>query len=138
MMKIYFLIVPFSYSFMPDSGLLNLTHRDGHSPSSLKPLEPNKTYRVRLQLDSAAYVIAAGHKLRLALSSNYWPTVWPSAFPTCITIHPGNDNMLSLPVRAAGESVLERDRKSRQFEPPPSEATALPVDWVRDAAAPTR
>ena len=57
-------------------GLLNLTHRDGHE--ELKPLEPGRRYKVRIQLNECGQRIGAGNRLRLAISSAYWPIVWPS------------------------------------------------------------
>src|SRR5262249_48789010 len=35
-------------------------------------------YAVRLPLRDVAHAFAPGHRLRLALSTSYWPIVWPS------------------------------------------------------------
>ena len=56
-------------------GLLNLHHRTD-PPTALVPGE---CMQVSLTLDQMAYRLAPGHRLRLALSSTYWPWVWPSA-----------------------------------------------------------
>ncbi|KRS18669.1 CocE/NonD family hydrolase [Roseovarius indicus] len=77
-------------------GILNLTHRDSHEHP--EPLEPGKTYRVRVKLNDAAHSFAAGHTLRLALSTSYWPVVWPSPEPATLTIDLAN-SVLRLPVR---------------------------------------
>jgi putative CocE/NonD family hydrolase len=55
--------------------VLNLTHHDGHANPT--PLEPGRRYRVRLQLNDTAYAFAPGHRIRIALSSTYWPITWP-------------------------------------------------------------
>ena len=42
---------------------------------------------VELRLDDVAYRAAAGNRLRLALSSAYWPLVWPSPQTVTLTLH---------------------------------------------------
>jgi putative CocE/NonD family hydrolase len=91
-------------------GLLNLTHRDGHV--DLKPVAPGKRYRVAIRLNELGQRIGAGNRLRLALSTAYWPIVWPSPEPVALTIATGVSH-LDLPVR------LERpeDAALKPFEP---------------------
>jgi putative CocE/NonD family hydrolase len=79
-------------------GLLNLTHRS--SSASPEPLVPGERYRVRLQLNYIGTQIPEGHRIRLSLSSSYWPIAWPSPTPARLTIHT-DDARLHLPVRAA-------------------------------------
>lgn len=81
-------------------GVLNLTHRDGHERP--EPVRPGALMEVSLRFDDIAYRLPAGHTLRVAVSSCYWPLVWPSPEPVTLTIHGG---VLALPVRdAAGEA----------------------------------
>jgi hypothetical protein len=77
-------------------GLLNLTHRGG--PENPEPLPPGKRTRVRVRLNDIAQVVPAGHRLRLAVSTAYWPLAWPSPAPVRLTIHAGSGR-LDLPVR---------------------------------------
>jgi hypothetical protein len=79
-------------------GLLNLTHRDGHEHPTA--LEPGRRYRVRLQLNDVAHAFPPGHRIRLALSSTYWPLAWPSPEAATLTVHAG-PSALTLPVRPA-------------------------------------
>jgi uncharacterized protein len=78
-------------------GVLNLTHRDSHAQPT--PLEPGRRYRVRLPLNDIAYEFPAGHRLRLALSTSYWPIVWPSPAPATVTVFTGASSILILPER---------------------------------------
>jgi predicted acyl esterase len=78
-------------------GLLNLTHRDSHEHPTA--LVPGKSYRVRLVLDDTAYTFVPGHRIRLALSTSYWPMVWPSPAPATVMVRTGTST-LALPVRA--------------------------------------
>ena len=91
-------------------GILNLTHRDGHEV--LKPLEPGRSYKVRLQLNEFGQRVGAGNRLRLAISTSYWPIVWPSPEPVTLTVLTGRSS-LSLPVRPPNEA----DGQLRPFEP---------------------
>jgi putative CocE/NonD family hydrolase len=77
--------------------VLNLTHRDGHE--RLEPLVPGRRYHVELRLRAAAHAFPAGHRLRVAVSADYWPWVWPSPEPVALTVFTGAESRLSVPVR---------------------------------------
>ena len=67
---------PSGESLRVSYGVLNLTHRESHEQPAL--LAPGERYRVRIQLNDAGSVFPAGHKVRLAISTAYWPMIWPS------------------------------------------------------------
>jgi putative CocE/NonD family hydrolase len=77
-------------------GVLNLTHRNGHETPA--PLEAGHRYQVRIQLNDAGSVFPVGHKIRLAVSTTYWPMVWPAPVKSTVTLFGGT---LDLPTRAA-------------------------------------
>ena len=83
-------------------GVLNLSHRDGHEHP--RALEPGKRYRVTLQLDDAAHAFAIGHRIRLALSTAYWPLIWPSPEAVTLTLF-GGHGRLDLPRRPARDET---------------------------------
>ena len=56
---------------------------------------------VVLELQAAAYRIPAGHRLRLSLSSAYWPLAWPSPRPVTLSVWPGG-SLVILPVAGPG------------------------------------
>jgi uncharacterized protein len=97
-------------------GVLNLTHREGHGEP--KPMVPGQRTKVRLRLNDAGHRFAAGHQLRLALSTAYWPIVWPAPRAATLTIHTGASSLL-LPVR---QSRAE-DAKVKFAAPEKSPAT---------------
>ncbi|MBV9752414.1 MAG: hypothetical protein JO188_07840 [Hyphomicrobiales bacterium] len=76
-------------------GVLNLTHRESHAEPS--PLEPGSFYLVRLKLNDCGYAFAKGHRMRLALSSAYWPLIWPAPKTATLTLR--SPAKLVLPVR---------------------------------------
>ena len=77
-------------------GILNLAHRDGHETPA--PLVPGRRYQVRIQLNDAGVVFPAGHRIRVAISTSYWPMIWPTPEKATVTVLGG---ILELPVRAA-------------------------------------
>jgi len=85
---------PSGESLRASYGVLNLTHRDGHERPA--PLAPAERYRVRIQLNDAGSVFPAGHRVRLALSTAYWPMIWPAPEKATLLISGGT---LDLPVR---------------------------------------
>jgi predicted acyl esterase len=91
-------------------GVLNLTHRNGHD--RLAPLEPGKRVRVRVQMNEIGHIFPAGHRIRLAISTAYWPTIWPSPRPVRLLVHT-DGSQLVLPIRER-QSSDERVH----FEPP--------------------
>ncbi len=79
-------------------GLLNLTHRESHE--SPTPLTPGKSYRVRVQLNDMAQVFPAGHRIRVSISTTYWPLAWPSPEAAMLTIR-SEGSAVILPIRGA-------------------------------------
>jgi putative CocE/NonD family hydrolase len=79
-------------------GLLNLTHRDGSAHPS--PLTPGRQYRVKVRLNHIAQRFPAGHRLRLSLSTSYWPLAWPPPEPVRLTVEAGASRLV-LPQRQA-------------------------------------
>ena len=84
-------------------GVLNLTHRESHEHP--QPLQPGQRYRIPVTLNDVAYAFPAGHRLRIAVSGNYWPLVWPAPEPVVLTLFAGASH-LALPVyRSDGETA---------------------------------
>ncbi len=111
-------------------GLFNLCHRNGHDrPEHLTPGEP---FQVRIPLNHIAQSFPAGHRIRLGLSTSYWPLAWPPPRPVRLTVHPV-DSALLLPVRPRRD---DDDRALRPFGVPegaePSHRTIVKgpqYDW---------
>ncbi|KAB7619641.1 CocE/NonD family hydrolase [Alkalilimnicola sp. S0819] len=83
-------------------GLLNLTHRDGHE--NPQPLKPGHPYPVRVQFNGIAQVIPAGHRLRLSISSSYFPLAWPAPEPAMLRLCCARSR-LNVPVRPSDVSA---------------------------------
>jgi len=59
---------------------------------------PGDFYDVTLTLDETGYRLAPGHRLRLALSTAYWPLVLPGPRPVTATLRAGAGAVLALPI----------------------------------------
>ncbi|MFF8288428.1 CocE/NonD family hydrolase [Streptomyces sp. NPDC016309] len=62
---------------------------------------PAGPVEVVVDLDGTGYAFAPGHRVRLAVSSAYWPCLWPGPHTAGFTVDPGA-GALRLPVRAPG------------------------------------
>jgi hypothetical protein len=74
---------------------------------------------VRLPLNDVGRAFPAGHRIRLALSTAYWPIAWPAPEPVTLTLYAGAST-LTLPVRPP-------DRADRALPPLPPVETAPPL-----------
>jgi hypothetical protein len=119
-------------------GLLNLTHRDGSAHPS--PLTPGQQYRVTVTLNHIAQRFPAGHRLRLSISTSYWPLAWPPPTPVRLGIQTGTSRLL-LPARPARSA--DADIGFGPVEAAPSatktQRTTPHHNWrvIRDLAADT-
>lgn len=112
----------------------NLTHRESHETPSA--LVPGQTYNAEFALNACAHRLKAGHRLRLSLSTSYWPVVWPAPKPVTITLDE-NAFMLTLPVRKSEDLILPLN--PAPMEPMVSDAARMlrPADgWAKDHVEP--
>jgi uncharacterized protein len=116
-------VAPDRASLLVTRGLLNLTHRDGHAEAC--PLEPGRRYDVVVRLDAIAHAVPAGHRLRVSISTAYWPWAWPSPEPVTLALHGGT---LTLPVRPPHE-----EPEPRPFEEP-EWAAPLEIEVIEPGA----
>jgi putative CocE/NonD family hydrolase len=102
-------VAPDGASTRVSFGILNLTHDAGHGTATT--LRPGERRRIRLQLNEAGHRFRKGCRLRLALSTAYWPIVWPSPEPVTLTLFTSASRLL-LPVRSAAQGP------EAEFPPP--------------------
>ncbi len=103
--------------------VLNLTHRDGSAEP--RAMVPGESVTIRLPLKFCGHRFPAGHRIRLALSTSYWPLIWPARDAATLTLSTAGSR-LSLPVRRPSGP----DPEVRFAEPRHGPAT--PVTKVRD------
>lgn len=102
--------------------MLNLTQRNGDEFP--EPLKPGKRTRVRIRLHDCAHRFSAGNRIRVAVSTTYWPAFWPSPEAVNLSVHTeGSD--LELPVRPASPADAELTPFGPHFIPETSGRTTL-------------
>ncbi len=108
-------------------GLLNLTHRNSHEHP--EPLEPGRTYTVEVPFKHVAQTFRAGHRIRLSISTSYFPLAWPAPEPVTLTILTGRSE-LDLPVRMPDGAAV-RDLGTPRAATPLDVTFAEPVrtEW---------
>ena len=103
-------------------GVLNLSHRKSHAEP--RAMTPDEAEEVVVTLDHCAYRLPKGHRLGLAVSTAYWPLIWPSPEATTLTLTQGT---LTLPLRPSG------DDDEWTFELPEAE-TPWQVETLREGS----
>jgi len=77
-------------------GVKNLTHLDGQETP--QALEPGRRYTIAFKLNDTAFSLQPGHRLRVAVSTSYFPMVWPAPELATLTLMPGTSSLV-LPIR---------------------------------------
>ena len=104
------MVAPDGAATLVSFGVLNLTHRQSHAAP--EPLPTGEPVDIALQLNVIGQTVPAGYRLRLALSTAYWPMIWPSPEAPTLTLAPGAVR-LDLPLHDAA-----RDVPLPEFGPP--------------------
>lgn len=110
-------------------GLLNLTHRDSHETP--EALVPGEVYKATVPFKHVAQTFRAGHRLRLSVSTSYFPIAWPAPEPVTLSLDTAASRLV-LPLRKPSD-----DPAPRAFGPPKGAApaeierlAAASADWV--------
>jgi putative CocE/NonD family hydrolase len=111
-------VAPDGASTLVTRGCLNLARREGMDRTA--PVPAGSVLNLEVALVAIGYEFPPGHRIRVAVSTSYWPWVWPHPVPAEVALDPAGST-LRLPVRdpdAGSEPV--------RFEPP-EQAGPLPV-----------
>jgi putative CocE/NonD family hydrolase len=109
-------VAPDGSSHRVSYGVLNLSHRNSHEKP--EAMAPGKRTKVRVQLNDIGWAFPKGHRIRVALSTSYWPMLWPSPEPVTLTVFAGASKLI-LP----GRKPRPEDAKLPSF---PEAETAPP------------
>jgi hypothetical protein len=105
------------------AGILNLTHRDDHAAPT--PLEPGVRYAVTVPLRSSGYRFRAGHRLRLVVSTAYWPVIWPSPYRGELAVHVGGPDGTRLVLPVVPEAGSDGDLAVPAFRTAPPDVPTV-------------
>ncbi|MFB7664218.1 CocE/NonD family hydrolase [Kitasatospora sp. NPDC056138] len=105
-------VAPDGSSTLVTRGVLNLTSRRGRD--RVVEWTPGGVEDVGFELAGIAHSFPPGHRIRLALSSAYWPWVWPQPWAGGFELDPGH-SALVLPAR---HLAADAGSPPVTFEPP--------------------
>ena len=103
-------------------GVFNLCHHASHEFPS--PLIPGAAVDVSFKFKGMAQTVPAGHRLRVSVSTSYWPMIWPSPEAPTVTIHHAGST-IAMPTHNAVVRLPDT-----LFEPP-QDAQRGPVTILR-------
>jgi hypothetical protein len=88
-------------------GVLNLAHRSSNEyPSAMTP---GRFEEITVDLNHCGYHFEPGHRIRVSVSTAYWPMIVPPPEVVTATIELAENSFLSLPVRPGGDSIQVRE-----------------------------
>jgi putative CocE/NonD family hydrolase len=62
------------------------------------PLQPGTRYKMKIKMDDIAWRVPKGHRLRVSISTSYFPMMWPAPEPVTLTVYAGAST-IQVPVR---------------------------------------
>ncbi|QIG41857.1 CocE/NonD family hydrolase [Nocardioides anomalus] len=121
-------------SFLVTRGNLNLTHRLGHD-REVAPVPVGELLDLEIPLKHIAQRFPAGRRLRLSLSTSYWPWLWPSPERATVTLDLAHCELVLPRLDPAVGVPLERPWERPLIAAPPAvrvEAGVPSWTWEED------
>ncbi|MGW2562793.1 CocE/NonD family hydrolase [Streptomyces sp. NPDC001514] len=122
-------VAPDGSSTLITRGALDLSARHGRDRADAWP--PGATEDVTFELSGIGHAFPPGHRIRLSVSSAYWPWIWPRAGTAGFTLAP-EGSALELPVRAPTTDAIAFE------EPEQSEPLGVVTPVTLDEPRPQR
>lgn len=115
-------IAPDGSSARVSYGLFNLNHLEGHDRAVA--LVSGRRYAIDIPLGDIAHRFKASHRVRIAVSTSYWPTAWPMPEAATLSLFTGTTR-LDLPVWQPGGRSRFLPDMDPPHVPPPEQRTRL-------------
>ena len=112
----------------------NPAHHAG--PEAPAALKPGRTYRAHIALNECAHRLRIGHRLRLAVSTSYWPVIWPAPAAAEVTLHLAQCRLILPERRAADEFDPAAPGRPAEFPVQAAEPLREPVNRTERRIAP--
>ncbi|NEE37233.1 CocE/NonD family hydrolase, partial [Streptomyces sp. SID7982] len=107
-------VAPDGASTLVTRGVLNLAARHGRDRTD--DWTPGETEDVVFDLNGIGHTFPPGHRIRIAISSAYWPWIWPQAGSAGFTLD-ADGSFVELPVRRHTEDPAITFGEPEQSEP---------------------
>jgi len=110
-------------------GVLNLSHRNGNE--NPQPMTPGAVESIEIELNECGYRFMRGHKMRVSVSTSYWPMIMPPPEVTTATIRLGPDSVITLPVRGGVDKhTIDPPQDEKPLVDYPQLSEGLQRRWV--------
>ena len=110
-------------------GFLNLSHRDSDEQAVM--IEPGQIYHVELPLAPIGWCLKAGHRFRIAISTNCFPLIWPAPRHATLTFDLSSGT-LALPLLEKGKRCAPPAAAAPRHTPKASTLRPPRVDRSRN------
>ncbi len=77
-------------------GVINLAHRNGNQSPQL--MQPGTSEDIQITLNECGYSFLPGHRVRLSISTAYWPAILPPPYVVTATLALDDQAQLTLPM----------------------------------------
>jgi predicted acyl esterase len=122
-------IFPDNASRLTTYGFLDLAHRDGDTVAA--EVRPGRRIKVRVPLFPTGYAFRKGNRIRVAVSTSYWPVIWPTAVQPTLTLIAGKCHLelperrvtSEMPVRELGQATAARGTPMTALRAPSTRQT---------------
>ena len=98
---------PDGTSYRVSWGVLNLSHRSSNECPA--EMIPGQFEEITIKFNECGYHFAPSHRIRVSLSTAYWPMIVPPPEVVTATVELAANSFLSLPVRPGGDSIEVRE-----------------------------
>ena len=109
--------------------LQNLCMRDSRETPAA--LEPGKRYKMKIKMDDIAWRVPKGHRIRVSISTSYFPMMWPAPEQVTLTVYAGA-SQLHLPVRKDIAAETPLSWKQAEAAEPVKQKALKPASNKRD------
>jgi len=101
-------------------GVLNLCHCNGNE--SPQPVSSGEPFCASVRLNHIAHRFLKGSRIRIAISTAYWPLIWPSPETATMTFYYGTSYLI-IPVRKDTDKITLKF--AQPVSPPPAKLKEL-------------
>ncbi|MEV6349143.1 CocE/NonD family hydrolase [Actinoplanes sp. NPDC051851] len=112
-------VAPDGSSTLITRGALNLARRNGMDRAD--ELTPGEWVDAEVELTAIGWTVPAGHRLRIALSTTYWPWLWPHGEHVAVTVDPAASELI------VGDLAASSLLRAHPGFGEPEQAAALPI-----------
>ena len=122
-------VAPDGTSVRVTYGLLNLSQREDRE--RVRAMVPGEEVEVRVPLNDCAHAFPAGHRVRLALSTSYFPIAWTAPEPFTMSIRTGASSLVLPERRPRAEDATASAFPPAEMAPAPETTTLVPAEGSR-------